>query len=166
MTITVLFNLLDHSTGKIIRQIPVSCLPSDIAMRSKISKLAVDNQGKELYITDVGCMFVIKLGLLDSSCFQFGWDMNILLVFFFNQVSRWKGRLSSPADLVWAVPSYRGVLVCIDLKGETSILMFSKDGTFLKKKVINFSICDAGIDQFLIQWNKEGFYFNTNLTPN
>ena len=77
--------------------------------------------------------------------------MNILLVFFFNQVSRWKGRLSSPTDLVWAVPSYRGVLVCIDLKGETSILMFSKDGTFLKKKVINFSICDAGIDQFLMQ---------------
>ena len=72
MTITVLFNLLDHSTSKIIRQIPVSCLPSDIAMRSKISKLAVDNQGKELYITDVGCMFVIKLGLLDNSCSQFG----------------------------------------------------------------------------------------------
>ena len=59
--------------------------------------------------------------------------------------------MSSPADLVWAVPSYRGVLVCIDLKVETSILMYSEDGTFLKKKVINFSICDAVIDQVLIQ---------------
>ena len=72
MTITVLFNLLDHFTGKTIRQIPVSCLPSDIAMRSKISKLAVDSQGKQLYITDIGCMFLIRVGLLDSSCSQFG----------------------------------------------------------------------------------------------
>ena len=55
-----------------IRQIPVSCLTSDIAMMSKISKLAVDSQGKELYITDVGCMFVIKVGLLQNSCSQFG----------------------------------------------------------------------------------------------
>ena len=71
----------------------------------------------------------------------------ILFVIYFNQVSRWKGRLS-PADLVWAVPSSRGVLVCIDLQGEKSILIFDKDGTFRMKKIVNFSICDAGIDQF------------------
>ena len=72
MFLTEFYNLLDHYTGKIFRQIPVSCLPTDIAMRSKISKLAVDSQGKELYINDVGCMFVVKLGLLDNSCSQFG----------------------------------------------------------------------------------------------
>ena len=32
----------------------------------------------------------------------------------------------------------------IDLKGETSILTFNKDGTFRRKKDYNFLISDAG----------------------
>ena len=63
---------LDADTGEIFREIPISSLPSDIASCSNIVKLAVDASTKELYITDFGCQFVIKVGLLDNSCSQFG----------------------------------------------------------------------------------------------
>ena len=36
----------------------------------------MDASTKELYITDFGCQFVIKVGLLDNSCSQFGWVLN------------------------------------------------------------------------------------------
>ena len=39
---------------------------------SQVVKLAVDTDTKELFITDYGCMFVIRVGLLDNSCSQFG----------------------------------------------------------------------------------------------
>lgn len=60
------------------------------------------------------------------------------------QILRWKGRLSQ-ADLVWAVPSGQDVLVCIDLKGEVSILTFSKGGTLRRKSSYTSCIGDAGI---------------------
>lgn len=50
----------------------------------------------------------------------------------------------SQAELVWAVPSHKAVQVCITLKGETSILMLSKDGVLRKKVDLDFFIRDAG----------------------
>ena len=67
----------------------------------------------------------------------------MLLVFYFNQVFRWRGRLNQ-ADLIWAVPSPQAVQVCITLKGETSILMISKEGALRRKVDFNFPIGDAG----------------------
>ena len=67
-----LYNSQDHGTGEVIREIPISCLTSDISMKSRITKLSVDMSSQELYITDIGCMLIIKVGLLDSSCSQFG----------------------------------------------------------------------------------------------
>ena len=63
---------VDPETGDIFREIPVSSLPSDVTAMSQVVKLAVDTDTKELFITDYGCMFVIRVGLLDNSCSQFG----------------------------------------------------------------------------------------------
>ena len=60
-----LYNSQDHGTGEEIREIHIS-------MKSRITKLSVDMSSQELYITDIGCMLIIKVGLLDSSCSQFG----------------------------------------------------------------------------------------------
>ena len=49
-------------------------------MWSHITKLSVDKSSKELFITDQGCMLIIKVGLLDSSCSQFGWEYIPFLV--------------------------------------------------------------------------------------
>ena len=39
---------------------------------SQVVKLAVDTDTKELFITNNSCMFVIRVGILDNSCSQFG----------------------------------------------------------------------------------------------
>ena len=41
-------------------------------MGSMVGKLAIDDVTKELYISDRGCMMVLKVGLFDNSCVQFG----------------------------------------------------------------------------------------------
>lgn len=63
---------LDADTGEVFRKIPVSCLASDLNKGSKVAKLAIDGSTNDLFITDIGCMFVIKVGLIDNSCTQFG----------------------------------------------------------------------------------------------
>ena len=64
--------LIDPDTGDIFREIPLSVLASDVAPGSYVVKLAVDSITKELFVTDSGCLFVIKVGMLDNSCSQFG----------------------------------------------------------------------------------------------
>ena len=64
--------LIDPDTGDIFREIPVSVLPSDVAPGSHVVKLALDSATKELFITDSGCLFVIKVGILDNLCSQSG----------------------------------------------------------------------------------------------
>ena len=64
--------LIDPDTGDIFREIPLSVLPSDVAPGSHVVKLALDSVTKELFVTDSGCLFVIKVGILDNSCSQFG----------------------------------------------------------------------------------------------
>ena len=64
--------LIDPDTGDIFREIPLSVLPSDVAPGSHVVKLALDSVTKELFVTDSGCLFVIKVGMLDNLCSQFG----------------------------------------------------------------------------------------------
>ena len=42
----VKFFYLDFESGEVLRQIPVSCLTSDIAMGSNVVKLSLDNTNK------------------------------------------------------------------------------------------------------------------------
>ena len=70
---------LDADTVEVFRKIPVSCLPSDITTGSKVAKLAIDRSSNDLFITDIGCMFIIEVGLLDNSSSQFGYCWSLKL---------------------------------------------------------------------------------------
>jgi len=53
------------------QRIPISLLPSDVLPFSEVSSISVDEYSHDVFISDRGLHKVIKLNLLNYSCFQF-----------------------------------------------------------------------------------------------
>ena len=53
-------------------------------------------------------------------------------------------QLNCSADLLWAVPTNNEVHVCVALDGTSTLLIFSKGGTFLQKKQFEHILVDVG----------------------